>query len=177
MHSQDILKNRIQSAVNLFLFNDYDLLDLKAHEQAISHRIAVYLEPLFKGYNVDCEYNKHLHESKRLDLTVINLEDFCSCGCDACEAIVKNQVPDKKLFRPDILVHARNIDEKNQIAIEIKKNKVCDFDLMKLSALTNQYGNYKYELGVFIWFENSKPEYKWFNKQSLINKTNPSPVQ
>ena len=53
------LKSRVTDAVCLFLTEDRKLLEYEAHEQAISHRIAVYLEPSFKGYHIDCEYNRH----------------------------------------------------------------------------------------------------------------------
>lgn len=144
------LKNKVQSAVHLFLANDVELLTLAdgVHEQAISHRIAVYLETLFEGFHVDCEYNKHLESTKRINVD-LNSENTCK----SCK---------EKLFRPDILIHKRGKNDKNIIAIEIKKNKNCPFDEEKLKALTNKDDDYKYKLGVFIYFHNNEPKYKFF---------------
>ena len=163
------MKENIKRAVADFITCDVDLLDLSAHEQAISHRIAVYLESIYgpKELNVDCEYNKHLGESKRVDLQNINPEEFKTCNCDSCETIVNGNIYEipRKYFRPDILVHSRGNDERNLIAIEVKKSKECPFDEAKLRALTkprNAGGEYGYELGVFIWFIKNEPQYKWF---------------
>jgi len=67
------------------------------HEQALAHRLAVHLEHsgCFIGYLVDCEYNKHGDNKKR----------------DS----------EKKLFRPDIIIHIRGNDDFNLIMIETKK--------------------------------------------------------
>ena len=63
------LKEMVRKAVECFMRKDSKLLEDSVHEQAVSHRIAVYLEFLFrknKEANVDCEYNKHLEQSKKL---------------------------------------------------------------------------------------------------------------
>lgn len=157
------------SAVNSFIKNDIVLLDLAAHEQAISHRIAVYLESIYapEGLNIDCEYNKNLVQSKTLDIHDLDLELCRECGCGSCVNLVKKNASDipEKHFRPDIIVHSRNNREPNLIVIEVKKEKECPFDEAKLKALTKPLKNggaYGYELGVFIWFPENKPQYKWF---------------
>ncbi len=69
---------------------DSRLLELVAHEQAISHRIAYYLENQFykkQKLNVDCEYNKYLITDKEvnIDLTEYKSADFKNCGCRECK--------------------------------------------------------------------------------------------
>lgn len=163
------MREKVMKAVNLFIDNDIKLLESSAHEQAISHRIGVYLESLFESekLNIDCEYNKHLDEPKKIDLYNLDPNLCENCKCNSCRFVIKgnlNEIPERG-FRPDILVHKRETDGFNLIAIEVKKDKECPFDEAKLKALTkplNDYGEYGYELGVFVWFPENIPSYKWF---------------
>ena len=167
----DNLRYPIVRAVEEFLERDSHLLDVAAHEQAISHRIAVYLEHFFQwrpGLNVDCEYNKHLDASKAGSFEVdyfnkVRLE-FNECKCWPCTHPSPADFHEK-LFRPDILVHSRGDDDANLIVIEIKRDVVCPFDLTKLKALTTPKpngGEFGYALGLFLHFHEGQPVYKWF---------------
>src|ERR1039458_4547612 len=144
------LQIAVMWAVKRFLEEDPGLLKLDVHEQAISHRIAVYLESSIEELEsrsliIDCEYSKHLDDFKYWDLNTIRTQDFVSCGCKACTAILD---PDplrksragrgigERHFRPDIILHQRKVDENNLLAIEIKKDKLCGFDIEKLKTLT-----------------------------------------
>ena len=95
------------------------------------------------------------------------LLSFCSLISFSQNPFIKgnfSEIPERG-FRPDILVHKRGTDGFNLIAIEVKKDKECPFDEAKLRALTkpfDDYGEYGYELGVFIWFPENIPSYKWF---------------
>lgn len=172
MNEQEIkeLKNEVKTAVHLFMAESPNLLDLKAHEQSISHRIAVYLEPLFKGLNVDCEYNKHSDLPKKIDLSGITPDKHQACGCKACRKIIEDQTLEieEQHFRPDILVHRRGGDDGNLIAIEVKKTKECFFDQAKLKALTAKDGKYKYDLGIYVNFMDGGPRFKFFYNGDLI---------
>lgn len=160
------LKNAVVTSVDLFVENDSKLLELEAHEQAITHRVAVHLENILKEMNLDfdCEYNKHLNDLKRIDLSEINHLDWQSCGCHACTLVKNNEGRklEEKEFRPDILVHKRNTDEQNLIAIEIKKDRICSFDKAKLKALTLQNGEYRYKLGLHLCFLENDKKFIWF---------------
>lgn len=68
----------------------------------------------------------------------------------------------KRSKRPVIIIHRRNTNDDNKIVIEIKKNKVCLWDYLKLEYMTSPKGAYNYKLGVFIYFLNGEPKYKWF---------------
>lgn len=97
----DLLEEVLHQVVNLdgYLF----INDL--HERTITHKIAEYLQPLFHEWNVDLEYNRDGHNTKRVNL---------------------NQVPDaswdagSNVF-PDIIVHHRGNNENNLLIIEAKK--------------------------------------------------------
>jgi len=132
------LKNAVESAVQSFLDNDIDLLDLKVYEPAVSHRIAFYLERDFfnNGIHVDCEYDKRLDQEK--------------------------PGPNETPMRPDIVVHTRNTQENNLIAIEVKKGQVVERDIAKLQMLTQKNELYEYQLSVSVRFANNQPQYRWF---------------
>jgi hypothetical protein len=169
--SLENLKSAVADAVGDFKKYDLELLETEAHEQAISHRIAVYLEQSFGigtkvNLNVDCEYNKHLGGDK---ITIIEPQYYLKhcqrCWCNACYKLERLAEIEEKEFRPDIVVHSRGNDDNNVVAIEVKKSKVCPFDLAKLRALTLPKGakiDYGYELGVFLHFQNNEPKYIWF---------------
>jgi hypothetical protein len=171
------MREKVIQAVKLFIDNDIKLLESSAHEQAISHRIGVYLESLFESekLNIDCEYNKHLDEPKKIDLYNLNPKLCENCKCNSCRFVVKgnlNEIPEKG-FRPDILVHERGTDGFNLIVIEVKKDKECPFDEAKLRALTlskDKGGEFGYALGVFIWFVNNKAKFKWFTAGNEVSE-------
>ena len=154
------LMSLVRESVNYFLSENPSLLDfkVKAHEQAMSHRIAVYLERRVVGLTVDCEYNKHLDGEKEL---MMEGDRYKNCNCRVC----RNRKPKKNAreeihFRPDIIVHKRGNNSQNCIVMEIKKSEFCLFDEAKLVVLTT--GKYHYKLGVFVWFPKKKPEYRFY---------------
>lgn len=134
----DKLRESIKKSTKLFVEKDFDLLKLKVYEPAVSHRIAFYLEKYFfpNNIHIDCEYDKHFDQEK--------------------------PGPDGKAMRPDILVHTRNSQKNNKIAIEIKKERNNKYDIEKLKIFTANKGLYKYDLGVFINFPNGEAKYRWF---------------
>src|ERR1035437_7700295 len=185
------LQQKVEQAVIEFMKEDPGLLELKsAHEQAISHRIAYYLEGQFieserEGLNVDCEYNKREGAEKisKIDLkkylVKYKLGEFENCRCYKCKKWLNKDYPkplDKKPIRPDVLVHSRghNGPVYNLIVIEIKKEKVCPFDKAKLQVLTEVVKDehevvkddqcYGYRLGFFIYFPvpEKNPKFLYF---------------
>jgi len=138
MNDQNELKERVEKAVEHFIRNDSELLNLDAHELSISHRIAVYLEQEFNkpDLNIDCDYNRYFNSTKTM--------------------------PNGRNIRPDILVHKRDDGSENLLAIEIKKDQTDTEDEEKLKMLTNQNNGFNYNLGVFIYFPEKKPKMIWF---------------
>lgn len=114
----------LQSMVILAIdkLHDFDsaLLRLNSSEWSLSHRLAVYLEQLVRGWDVDCEYNR---QGQYKDIKKR------SNGCR---------------IRPDINIHHRGHVESvhNLLVIEVKINetesdseKVCSIqDLQMLIA-------------------------------------------
>lgn len=129
--SKDAVESALLIAVTRVLERDALLLSNETREEAISHRLAVYLEASFPEWHVDTEYNRLGFRPKRL-----------SDG--------KGRV---RLVRPDILVHMRNTSL-NLLAIEVKKAADPDgraFDIAKLRDLRTD-PQYAYRYAVFINF-------------------------
>ena len=130
----DMIRQALRLAVEKTLDQDYDLIALGGHEQAIAHRIAVYLEHSFPGFHTDCEYNRQKHKTKN----------------------VFPELPKvKKKMRPDIIVHKRNTS-RNVLAVEMKAeaNPASKDDLAKLRSLKGER-TYLYKGTAFITILNS----------------------
>lgn len=138
------------------LRSDEMLFRLHANERSITHRLAVYLEKPFDGWNVDCEYSRIGEDPsnfKRLLLpTTENANLFDMNG--------------SRVY-PDIVIHHRgqNTTSDNLLVIEVKTvwSQVSDEqDFNKLKAFTGQYpiGQIvKYRFGLFLKFkENGEVE-------------------
>ena len=129
------IEKAINHALEKLILSDSDLLIYDANERSISHRLAIYLENSFQGWNVDCEYNRDEHNSKRLQLPPKDTKS------DDIEA--------KTVF-PDIIVHKRGTNQ-NLLVIEMKKSTNSQgeegkkFDLQKLKAFKTQL-NYKFAI-------------------------------
>jgi hypothetical protein len=128
---QERLKDIVRESIEDLLDKDLDLIAIGGHEQAIFHRLAVYLERRTPELHVDCEYNRREADCKYMG--------------------------DDKLIRPDVLVHERISQRFNALAVEGKANANPDTpsDMRKLCALTQQQGSFDYRLGVFIRIHNA----------------------
>jgi len=61
------IENAINQALGKLLERDLYILTVDINERTISHMLAVYLEPYFCGWNIDCEYNRNHNDAKRLE--------------------------------------------------------------------------------------------------------------
>jgi hypothetical protein len=55
-------------ALRELLERDTNLFAIDVNERTLAHRLAVYLERRLPDLHVDCEYNRHGHDPKRLHL-------------------------------------------------------------------------------------------------------------
>jgi hypothetical protein len=123
-----VIKRALHTSIDSLLDNDMDLLATGAHEQAICHRLAVYLEQ-HTDLNVDCEYNRNMMRAKELR--------------------------GGRRFRPDIIVHRRLSNDENVLVVETKaRAQRGTSDLEKLKELTEELGMFRYWAGAFIIFFN-----------------------
>ena len=141
-----------------------------AHEQAISHRLAFYLEDSLRQKKfitddgplvVDCEYNQHLFDRKKNRVLVGEAHSFLAAGRKPLPVGGRDDVFEFEV-RPDILVHRRGYDgPTNLLVLEIKRwtNPDKQHDEQKLKLLTklglNTFG---YVLGGSVYARNDLPE-------------------
>jgi hypothetical protein len=131
---RQLIEKALNEALELLLRADEGILRVDINERTISHRLALYLEPYFPGWNIDCEYNRNHDDPKRLD---IQRRDVRSDDTQATTVF------------PDIIVHRRGTNE-NLLVIEMKKTTSQEddsYDLGKLRAFKQQLG---YRFAVFI---------------------------
>ena len=166
----DLINQKVTAALQEIIDNDRYLLVHDINEPTISHRLAVYLEPNFHGFNIDCEYNGNVDED--------NGRKYIQ--------ILKNQAEQIHILRegeegqefinrcvfPDIIIHKRSFNgsENNLLIIEVKKSSnpnKGDWDILKLSSFTSSEheNRFNYQYGVFIRFTiGEEPDYsiQWY---------------
>lgn len=103
--SEKDVRKCIERAYKMLIEKDGYLLEVDANERSITHCLAIHLESVFPGYNVDCEYNRDGFNSKRL-IGYKKKIDF-----DDTDGVT--------IF-PDIIIHHRGKRD-NFIVIEAKK--------------------------------------------------------
>lgn len=116
-------------AIRVFLLRDSQLLELGVSERAIAFRLALYMSRsrlIRPPLTIDCEYNRHLGDRKKLNLPPRRRP---------------NGEPRPSDVSPDILVHQRNSDDHNLLALELKKpGEAIARDETKLRAFRTQLG-------------------------------------
>lgn len=147
------LKHLLHSAVSA-TYAEADLMDKsdgesrKGNEQTIAFRVGIHLHELLKQtkyshLNLDCEYNKHGDDPKRIGEEVI---------------------------RPDLLIHSRGNDDQNILVVEFagwwKNAEDLTKDKSKLEDLTDPKGQYKYRLGVLVEIQKEEPKYTYYPKDN-----------
>lgn len=143
------LKHLLHSAVSAAYAED-DLLEnsdgqnRKGNEQTIAFRVGIHLHELLKRtnysrLNLDCEYNKHGDDPKRIG---------------------------EELIRPDLLIHLRGNDDQNILVVEFagwwKSAEDLEKDKSKLEALTSPNGEYRYRLGILVEIKKEDPNYTYY---------------
>ena len=153
MDYYDMLAHCVAQAVAKLFQNDTYLLEIKAHETAINHRIAIYLERYFQLrdpetnrniLSVDLEYIRMLPSDPLVEKgmhTVLTFE-----YCDPDDRIIYLE----KDVRPDIIVHERGSGHHNILWIETKlgsNSEVCRGDREKAFYACTQLG---FEVGIAL---------------------------
>lgn len=167
---EELIIQHLEAALDQLIDRDRSLLEQDLSEQSISHRLAIYLEPYFAQYNVDCEYNGNVDRQngrKKINLVKHHLIEK---GLLTEKELnnTENEIIERSVF-PDIIIHRRGRNDANLCIIEVKKstsNIPFDYDGFKLEAYTtNIIGNdLNYQLGIFLIFRISRenPGYEPF---------------
>jgi hypothetical protein len=139
-----------------------------AHEQAITHRLAFYLECNLRRAEIiqdkspivlDCEYNQHLFDKKKLRVLIKDAGAFLRANRAPIPVEGRTDLVEFEV-RPDVVVHRRGIDgPTNIMLLEIKRwtNPDRQHDELKLRLFTetgeNQFG---YQLGAAVYARNDR---------------------
>lgn len=119
----------VNSAIDQLLQYDAALLALDITERSLSHQLAHYMalsKIIRPPLAVDCEYNRHFGDPKRLKLPHRRALD--------------REIRATSVF-PDILVHERNTDTNNLVVLELKKpGGDISYDELKLRAFREELG-------------------------------------
>lgn len=155
MDFEEIRSVVIESLSAFVSCGDLGLLLINASERAIAHRFACHLTDAFKGWDIDCEYNR---DGPYLVKRLYGLQE---------EIARRNQErlqsgnPEPDSIYPDIIVHHRiqRLREHNLLVVEAKKSTNKESrtpDESKLVLMTQDSGrpkhNYNYQVGLFVEF-------------------------
>lgn len=128
--------NKVVTALEEFYAREIWLLEHDLGERALTHRLAVYLEKQFPGWQLDCDFDRLGERTLRLPHgTIVSTDDHLA-----------------KSVYPDIVVHQREIPN-NLLAIEVRKasnHQPPEHDRHKLRALTDPHLWFAYWIGVYL---------------------------
>ena len=128
--------NKVVAALQEFYARETYLLEKDFGERALTHRLAVHVERVFLGWEVDCDYDRLGERTIRLPHgSVSSTDDHLG-----------------KSIYPDIVVHQRDIPN-NLLAVEVRKasnHQPIEHDQHKLRALTDPHLWFAFSIGVFV---------------------------
>lgn len=132
-YSERYVKSSLEKALFILYDRDRELFVIDINERTLSHRLALYLEDLFPGYNVDCEYNRLDNRVKRTN--------YERCEYLRSKLSSADDTKGRSVY-PDIIVHRRRTGN-NLMAIEIKKSSSDipdECDKLKLNSYKSDLG-------------------------------------
>lgn len=138
MIDRNTIERIVRSAIDELIENDRYLLEMDAQEEAVSGRLAAYIDKsdsIAGPLRVTTEYNRHGDAIKQLLLPRLNRRNG--------DWSVRN-------VRPDIIVHEPGNDKNNLLVLEVKKpGQPLHFDRVKLEAYLSQL-HYAYAAHVVL---------------------------
>jgi hypothetical protein len=146
MNEKSFLEKLKKGIARFYESKDSQLINktLNINERSVTHKLAMFLTPLFSKYDVDCEYNRMIdHGGTRMegDLFVkkLGLEPIITTGED----------DEGTTVYPDIIIHKRK-QPVNIAVIEVKmkwKSSRKEFDYKKLRAYKRDL---KYDYAIYL---------------------------
>ena len=128
--------DKVISALGEFYAREDFLFEKDLGERALTHRLAVYIERHFPGWEIDCDYDRLGERTLRMPkASIVSTDDHLA-----------------KSIYPDIVVHQRAIPN-NLLAIEVRKaanHQPPEHDRHKLEALTDPHLWFAYWIGVYL---------------------------
>lgn len=131
------IKQRVITAIIALYRYDYELLDKHANERSITHKLAEHLQREFPNWHVDCEYNRHGSDVKRLPIPLVDKQ-------------TSTEDTEARTVYPDIIVHRRGTKQ-NLVVIEVKKQggALATEDEEKLKSFST-YPEYAYQYALLL---------------------------
>ena len=127
---------KVVGAIGEFYAREGLLFERDLGERTLTHRMAVWLERQFDGWDVDCDYNRLGERLLKLPHgTIVSTDDELG----------------KSIF-PDIVVHRRAVPE-NLLALEVRKainHQPLEHDRQKLRGMTDPHLWFAYRIGVLL---------------------------
>jgi hypothetical protein len=127
---------KVVAALQEFFAREGFLMERDLGERTLTHRLAVYIEKQFSGWEVDCDYDRLGDRTMRLPHgSIVSTDDHYG-----------------KSVYPDIVVHQRDIPN-NLLAIEVRKasnHQPIEHDQHKLKALTDPHLWFAYSIGIMV---------------------------
>src|ERR1700753_513925 len=127
---------KVVAALQEFFARETTLMERDLGERALTHRLAVYIDKQFRGWEVDCDYDRLGDRTMRLPHgSIVSTDDHYG-----------------KSVYPDIVVHQREIPN-NLLAIEVRKasnHQPIEHDQHKLKALTDPHLWFAYSTGAMV---------------------------
>ena len=149
----DEVKRAVNEALRRFYLNDRYLIDHDVNERALTFRLGLYLQQIFTGWDVDCEYNKNCETLRQNKLLSCRCKFKPEFDCVHCTREAKMQCT---VF-PDIIIHRRGT-EHNLLVIEAKKDASDNDrkeDIDKIKAYREEK-TLHYRYGLFLDFRSTR---------------------
>lgn len=142
----------LEKSLKELYLKDCILIDRNTKEECINHRLAIYIENIFremvhlpnakttKTYSVDVEYNRNV-----TGLGLMSYND--NSQKILSKKIIAGEFSNAKEVIPDIIIHERGSNSNNFLCIEAKKRYTAESeerDFTKINGLLNPPFNYKY---------------------------------
>lgn len=114
------------------LLADVRLGQFDTRERAVMGRLARFMAPHYRGWDIDTDHERRGDDPKYLD-------------------VLPNGEPGQKPIIPDIIVHELGV-KNNLLVVELKlsDNINIALDLWKLTHMTRQNGLYGYSVGAHV---------------------------
>lgn len=160
LYSDDELLDLLRLAIRRTWQEEGSLIERRAGERAVTHRVGLHLQALFPTHHVDCEYNRNMNGSKLVDvdvqyLTTQERRKYFRRARPNGPARPVQQAFARIKPAPDVIVHRRLSNQHNLLIAEFKfddDNRAQEgqrYDVGKLMAFTRP-DPYNYQLGVFV---------------------------
>ncbi len=145
--SQENVDQRVRRAIDRLTLCDAELLRIDCNERSITHRLAIYLQNEFEGWNVDCEYKRDCHSPDYVKRLLVD--------SDSLQASLTIDDTDANTVYPDIIVHYRGTSD-NLLVIEVKKSRNQETDTRDEKKLHAFKKELQYQYALFLRFNTGR---------------------